>query len=97
METYETVLTILFFVFALLLLISSVRTYGRARSAAEGSRKKAFLHAAPPLLFAVIFILAALWIQTRAGWLMLIVLLIASAAMGFSIGDSLGGFIRKQH
>ena len=97
MGTYETVLTVLFFVFALLLLISGVRTYGRARSADEGSRKKAFRHAAQPLLFAVIFILAALWILTRAGWLMLIVSLIAAVAMGVSVGGGLGEFIRKQY
>lgn len=97
MGTYETVLTVLFFMFALLLLISGVRTYRRVKSSDKGSRKKAFRHAAQPLLFAVIFILAALWILTRAGWLMLIVSLIAAVAMGVSVGGGLGEYIRKQY
>lgn len=97
MRTYETVLTVLFFTFALLLLISSVRTYRRARSTNEDSCKAALRHAAQPLLFAVIFILAAFWILTRAGWLMLIVSLIAAVAIGASIGGGLGRFIRKQY
>lgn len=95
MGTYEAVLTVLFFTFALLLLISGVRTYWRARSAEERSYKEALQHAALPLLFGVMLLLSALWILTRAGWLMLIVSLVAAAAIGLSIGGSLGGFLPK--
>lgn len=97
MGTYETVLTVLFFAFSLLLSISSVQTYRRVKSSDNVSRKKAFCCAARPLLFAVIFILAALWILTRAGWLMLIVSLIAAVAVGVSVGGGLGEYIRKQY
>ena len=95
--TYETVLTAVFFVFALLLFGIGIQMYRGSRRAAEAcSCKEALRHAAMPLLFGLILLLSALWILTRAGWLMLIVSLIAAAAIGLTIGGGLGGFLQKR-
>ena len=97
MGTYETVLTAVFFVFALLLFGIGIQMYRRSRRAAEASSCKAALrYAAMPLLFGFILLLSALWILTRAGWLMLIVSLIAAAAIGLAIGGGLGVFLQKR-
>ena len=95
--TYETVLTAVFFVFALLLFGIGIQMYRRSRRAAEAcSCKAALRYAAMPLLFGLILLLSALWILTRAGWLMLIVSLIAAASIGLVIGGGLGGFLQKR-
>lgn len=96
MGMYETGLTALLSGFALLLLISGVRTYRRARSGEASSCKEALRYAALPLLLGTILLLSALWILTRAGWLMLIVALIAAAAAGLSVGGGLGRFFQKR-
>lgn len=96
MGMYETVLTALFSGFALLLLISGARTYRRARSGEADSRKEALRYAALPLLLGTMLLLSALWILNRAGWLMLIVTLIAAATAGLSMGGGLGRFLQKR-
>lgn len=96
MTAYEIFLIIVFGVLTIVSVWSGIKTYRRTASVKDpalrkAARQKSLLLAA----LGLIFLLCALYIIFRAGWLFFIVFLVGCMAVAYAVGSGIGENMKK--